>query len=293
MREIFDEYCWEKHKKILTSDVHQIPGLRNFAYWNQNHASKPTPLHYHSDIIEIHCLLKGTRETTVDNKHYKIAGNQLFITFPYELHQTSTSAESPCEFYGLQIDLKNRQQLLGLDSQYSSFLADTLSALPKRHLKMDSQGITMLKKAFDCLQSADKIHFYTGVQYLCCFLFELQNLKAVDSAQSCYDTPISRAVTYINENFRQEIRLEQLADISGYSLSRFKIKFKDEVGITPAEFLNQRKIEYAKQQLELTDRSITDIAFDTGFSSSNYFCSVFKKYVFCSPLNYRRKFHPK
>ena len=68
LREIFDEYCWEKHKQVLTFDFHQIVGLKNFAHWNINHASKPTPLHYHSDIVEIHCLAKGTRETTVGNK---------------------------------------------------------------------------------------------------------------------------------------------------------------------------------------------------------------------------------
>ena len=103
------------------------------------------------------------------------------------------------------------------------------------------------------------------------------------------DTPIQKVVSYIDGHFREELSLEQLADVSGYSLSRFKMKFKEEVGITPAEFLTRRRVEYAKQQLELTSRPIIDIAFDTGFSSSNYFCSVFKKYVYCSPLSYRRR----
>lgn len=290
LREIFDEYCWEKHKQVLTFDFHQIVGLKNFAHWNINHASKPTPLHYHSDIVEIHCLAKGTRETTVGNNHYIITGNELFITFPYELHQTTASAESPCEFYGFQIDLKEKQSLLGLDAKYSRFLADMLTSLPNRHLKVTSTGIHMLKKAFEGLQSKNTARYYAGVQYLCCFLFELQNLKPVTEEEAHSDTPIQKVVSYIDGHFREELSLEQLADVSGYSLSRFKMKFKEEVGITPAEFLTRRRVEYAKQQLELTSRPIIDIAFDTGFSSSNYFCSVFKKYVYCSPLSYRRRF---
>ena len=47
-------------------------------------------------------------------------------------------------------------------------------------------------------------------------------------------------------------------------------------------------LEQAKELLRDPDRSITDIAYDLGWSSSNYFCAVFKKYTNISPLHYRK-----
>jgi AraC-like DNA-binding protein len=47
------------------------------------------------------------------------------------------------------------------------------------------------------------------------------------------------------------------------------------VGITPAEYINLQKISYAKKMLSNGKSNITDLAYTLGFSSSNYFSSVF------------------
>ena len=61
MPEIFDDYCWQKHKQVITREKHHIPGLANFAHWRMNSSIPPSPTHYHSDIWEIHCMIKGKR----------------------------------------------------------------------------------------------------------------------------------------------------------------------------------------------------------------------------------------
>ena len=83
---------------------------------------------------------------------------------------------------------------------------------------------------------------------------------------------------------------QELAQASNYSLSRFKAKFKEELGITPAEYITLQKMDRAQMLLKTTDDSITDIAYQLGFSSSNYFCSVFKKTLSYSPAAYRKSF---
>ena len=49
-QEIFDDYIWNEHKKILTADKHKIPGLRNLSHFTPMAPGVPVPLHYHSDI---------------------------------------------------------------------------------------------------------------------------------------------------------------------------------------------------------------------------------------------------
>ena len=67
-------------------------------------------------------------------------------------------------------------------------------------------------------------------------------------------------------------------------------KFKEELGITPAEYITLQKMDRAQMLLKTTNSSITDIAYQLGFSSSNYFCSVFKKTLSYSPAAYRKNF---
>ena len=96
---------------------------------------------------------------------------------------------------------------------------------------------------------------------------------------------VSSAINYIATNITEEISLEYLAMYSGLSLSRFKQRFRDEMGISPREYVNVKKVEKAKELLA-SGKNITDTAFELSFSSSNYFSVVFKKVTGMSPKEY-------
>lgn len=98
---------------------------------------------------------------------------------------------------------------------------------------------------------------------------------------------IGAAVTYIRQNIREDIPLETLAECAGLSLSRFKARFKKETGMTPREYINQLKIREAKRMLR-ENQSVTRVALDLGFGSSNYFAVLFKKITLYSPSQYQK-----
>jgi AraC-like DNA-binding protein len=98
---------------------------------------------------------------------------------------------------------------------------------------------------------------------------------------------IARSITFIRENESQMPNISDLADFAHLSIPRFKQKFKQTVGIPPAEFIIREKLERSTELLLLTSRTITAIAMDLGFSSSQSFSVVFKKYMGESPLSYR------
>lgn len=288
MHEIFDEYYWDQYKKVITQEKHQVKGLKNFEHRILVSAAPPTPLHHHSDIVEIHCLTKGKRFCFVNNQQYTITGNELFITFPFEPHNNGNFGQSPCSFYGFQIDLKERESILGLNKEYSNSLKTMLTTLPERHLRYTSTDALLLKQAFEMFASGTAEEVKTGVMYLCCFLFKLPEFTPVKHGGIRHiDKNIQRAITHIERNYQEVLRVQDLADIAGYSISRFKAKFKEDVGMTPANCITYQRIEHAKVLLKETDTPITNIAFDAGFSSSNYFCTVFKKVVNHSPSAYR------
>ena len=80
--------------------------------------------------------------------------------------------------------------------------------------------------------------------------------------------------------------MEDLAEMAFLSVSRFKQKFKAELGTSPRNFINFYKIEAAKEMLE-QGHSVTETALALNFSSSNYFSSVFHRYTCRSPSQYR------
>lgn len=291
MLEIFDKYCWEKNKKVITKDRHGIPGLGNFAYWSLSRAVPPTPLHHHSDIIEIHCLIKGKRNCYVNDETYTVTGNELFLTFPYEAHSTGNYYQHPISFYAFQMNMKNKDAMLGLNKEYSRAVHQILSELKSRHLKMGPGEIELLKNAFENINDGNKEALYLGVQYLSCFLFKIPELVPITKrSQKKLDHHLKRVLEYIEEHYTEEIHLKELAVMAGYSLSRFKIKFKEEVGITPAIYITFRKLDLAENLLRNTNMSVTQIALDAGFSSSNYFCTVLKKFTNKTPTEIRNYF---
>jgi len=295
MQEIFNTYCWEKDKQVFTYDEHHISGLKNFVHYNITSSIEADPFHYHSDIIEIHCMIKGERvvyldEDNVSTRH-TIYGNEAFITFPYEIHQNGDSSQSPCEFFAFQINLRDRDNLLCLDKEYSNHLCDQLLSMKYRHLSLSSSEITLLRRAFNLFSSKEPHDIKTAVLNLVNFLFNLQYMRPVQhESKNAQDENINRVILYISQHLSDPISLDELAEISNYSLSRFKTKFKKYIGIPPAEYITLQKIKYAKKLLETTNLSVTELSYELGFSSSNYFSTVFKKILNITPQQYRKKF---
>ena len=83
--------------------------------------------------------------------------------------------------------------------------------------------------------------------------------------------------------------LDDLAAMAGLSVSRLAHLFKAQVGQTPQQFQEQQRLERARQLLELSGRSIQDIAADVGFENPFYFTLRFKRLTGQSPRDYRKR----
>lgn len=81
--------------------------------------------------------------------------------------------------------------------------------------------------------------------------------------------------------------IEQVARMTGYSESQFRVAFKKKVGITPKSYQLQKRIERSCQMLQTTRMSITAIAEANGFESIFVFSRQFHRTMGCSPQRYR------
>ena len=95
---------------------------------------------------------------------------------------------------------------------------------------------------------------------------------------------------YIRDNIHDEISNTELGAIFGYHPFYISKMLKDKKGITLHQYVIQYRIKYAVSMLRYTDKSIADIADETGFTDASYFTKSFKAQFGMTPKEYRNQF---
>lgn len=99
---------------------------------------------------------------------------------------------------------------------------------------------------------------------------------------------IGFVVDYIKKNLHLKLSVESIAKMAYVSKSNFFKMFKEELGVSPNEFILQERISRAKELLQHQE-SIKEVAFQTGFNDTNYFTRVFKQYEGTTPKSFQKK----
>ncbi|MEI7729881.1 MAG: AraC family transcriptional regulator [Verrucomicrobiota bacterium] len=102
------------------------------------------------------------------------------------------------------------------------------------------------------------------------------------------DELVAAAKAYLHRRYQEPVRMNDLVKHIGLSRARMFDLFKTVTGTTPNDYLLRYRVEQARTLLSTTQDSITEIAFAVGFSSSQYFSYVFRRYTGETPLGYRR-----
>ncbi|MEM7659400.1 MAG: helix-turn-helix transcriptional regulator [Bacteroidota bacterium] len=89
----------------------------------------------------------------------------------------------------------------------------------------------------------------------------------------------------------QPLSVDLLIEQACMSKSHFFRVFKDEIGMTPLDFILQERIKRAVHLLQTSDRSIKQVYLDCGFESRSYFNRVFKRFNQVSPSEFQARPH--
>lgn len=123
--------------------------------------------------------------------------------------------------------------------------------------------------------------FYIIIQF-----HSIEN-KKVKSEDIITTLRIKKILTFLEENYHHPFSLSDWAENISLSKEQFCRIFKKHFNTTPIEYLINYRVSKAVDLLIHSNLSITDIAFETGFESSNYFTIVFKNKMNSTPREYR------
>ncbi len=118
----------------------------------------------------------------------------------------------------------------------------------------------------------------------------LIRLAAMTDATALPPRMVKNLDSYIRENRRDEISNTEIGAIFGYHPFYVSNKLKEAKGVTLRQYIINYRMKLAKRLLELTDKSIGEIAEEAGFKDASYFTKSFKASFGLTPKEYRNKF---
>lgn len=241
--------------------------------------------HTHS-FTELFYVIDGQGYFCTETEELPIQKDSFIIINPNVRHTEKSSAEKALTYI-----------VLGIDNLRFSFSNPTSSNFQSYNFSEHRNEIlpilqTMLSEVKQKKENYEQIcqHYF--------MVFLLKMLRITEEQfffSTSKDIPSECESTkeYIDAHYQETITLDTLAEIS--HLNKFYLThiFSKAYGISPINYLLERRILHSKELLNNSDYSITQIAHMTGFSSSNYFSQSFKKYTGMTPKGYRQKYNIK
>ena len=111
--------------------------------------------------------------------------------------------------------------------------------------------------------------------------------RTEDTLRNMDSEVITAVMTYINNHYREELSLEDVAQFAGFSRYYFSRSFKRQTGYSFKDYLCQKRLQVAMDLLIRTNRPMRDVAIESGFGSVATFNRVFREKKGCTPTQYR------
>lgn len=240
-------------------------------------------LHTHDDRVEIIYIRKGSGIHTVGSKTYHTKQGDILLYNAGVLHDESAKTLDGMEILSCAIrDVK----VVGLPEHcltpidWCPVIQDGVCSA-----EVEALLIMLYTSALD----PAKINEVMQRDLLRVLLMLVHG-----AAKRCAALPISqgaevghRVQQYIDEHYKEDISLEEVAAHMRMSVYYIMRAFKDTVGLSPMQYIIRRRIGEAQSYLLMTDKSVTEIAYIVGYNAASNFNNAFRSLVGMTPKKYR------
>ena len=259
----------------------------DYHYLDESHPRYQMPYHWHEEYELLH-VLSGEFELTLDGDTLRLhAGDVAFISAEQLHGGTPINCIYECIVFDMRLLLKCNDHC---KQQISSIRHHHISLQP-RYAADDPSIRHTIPPMFRALH--DQCPGYELITLGCLFQFlgEIYKHGAYQAAEPTDDgrkvLQLKQVFELIETNYAYPLTLTDMAAAVHMSPKYFCRFFRATTHRTPVDYLNYYRIEAACNEIAATDRNLTEIALDSGFSSLNYFIRQFKKYKGITPGQYQ------
>lgn len=271
---------------VLERPVPALPELRLVGHLDAAAGEeRGLPPHRH-DALEVCCVHRGHLRWWSNDRWHTVAGGDIVVTPPGAPHGGDRTSLSACTLTWFQVVLSDRPRPLGLPAIEAAALVSALHALRDGPRPAPAGTPEAFRRLFELCQAGDQL---ASAEARGVIIGLLATIARAGEAEAVRAEPpvVAGARALMTEHVADPLALETIAARLGYSLASFKRAFRASGGIGPGEFYLRLRIEEACRRLATTDATVTGIAHDLGFASSQHFATIFRRIVGVSPGRYR------
>lgn len=272
--------------------------FRSFSYYKSNIPEyfANVPLHWHSEF-ELNYILEGCGEFICGDERFVSCRGDIIIIAPNMLHAVYPIEDANYIYDTLVFD-KEMLGSLNNDRSFNECIRPIISGncqincrITKKHYYYNELRTTA-ENIISCAKgdtAANDLLLKSELLKLFWLLEESGDIYPKTESVINRSDVIRPAVEYIKANFKEDITVDKLAEISHLSKSYFMSRFKQSAGIGAIEYITHLRIKSACELLTDTDKTVAEIAFESGFHNLSNFNRQFKKTSGCTPSEFRKK----
>lgn len=291
----------------LTMKRTALPGLNSIGYWDAT-GSQDWGLDPHrNEGVEITFLETGAMAFTVDDRRLELQAGDFTVTRPWQLHKLGAPNIGPGRLHWLILDVGVRRP--NQEWRWPSWI--TLTPADRAELtrklrqnenpawKSSPEIAASFRSLANCIQRWNQPHVESRMinRLNELLLAILDALTRQQTYQNPELTSRRRTVELFLRDLANNARsssepwtLGKMATQCGMGITAFSQHCRELVNTGAVVYLNQCRLEHAARQLRAEDAAtVTEIAFQNGFNSSQYFATAFAKRFHCAPRDYRQQ----
>ncbi len=282
------EYVDTPERRVLNLESDGLSCIPALGYSHYTSSRPSVSEHLHPGCLELSLCMRGSLVFECGGHAYRLLPGNVFVTQPDEWHRLSTNPKG-LVMYWLFFRLEPASQdILHLPTAESDVLRQTLRSLPHHLFK----GTDRLRQAFQRLfrlydeMPAGTLRSLTMRGAVLDLLLAL-----VEAAQTEPEVPeverVARIISAMREHPQGDYPTDRLVREAALSPSQLTTRFKQLTGLPPYTFLLACRVRSAQELMRATDKSVTQIAQELGFSSSQHFAMQFKREFGLTPSAWR------
>lgn len=229
----------------------------------EKHLCNNCSVHYH-DFYEMDIIADGVGYTVFNGKIYDIKPGTVSFSTPEDFHEYIT--DSTVHFFTVQFTF----------DAVGTKIMETLGRITENVIYLDSDELSDVKALLDLLIKRAGNADYSSKLLECIIHAIKPKLEVNTTKRQKMPTPIQKSLIYIHSNFKDNIKMSEVACAHGLCQNYFSTLFHETVGVTYKDYIKNLRLSHARNLILYTDTPITQAALSSGYNSQSQFNRDFK-----------------